>query len=115
MIVAALAASTAVFAADIAKERFDEARIVYANLGVAAPAPSEYGDTLELAPSVRFRIAADFESDVTYDSRWRLPEAFGYHPSTFDAAESKPAPAGDSRFRDDRPPRKGRGAPRVQF
>lgn len=114
-IAAALVASTAVFAADVAKERLREARIVYPNSGVAAPAGAEYGDgTLELAPGVRFRVADDFESDLTYDARWRLPEAFGYHPSTFDAAESAPAAAADSDSRD-RPPSEGRGAPRVNF
>ena len=118
MVVAALVASTAVFAADLAKDPFGEARSAYPNLGVAAPAAprAEYGDdTLKLAPGMRFRVAEDLGFDVTYTARWRLPEAFGYHPSTLDAAESAPDPAGNSRLRDDRSPWEGRGAPRVQF
>ncbi|HZF31456.1 MAG TPA: hypothetical protein VE907_20235 [Gammaproteobacteria bacterium] len=117
-IVAALVASTAVFAADLAKDRFGEERSVYPNLGVAASAPAgaQYGDdALKLAPSMRLRVAKDLDLDVTYAARWRLPEAFGYHLSTLDAAGSEPAPAGDSRFRDDRSPWEGRRAPRVQF
>ena len=117
-VVAALVASTAVFAADLAKHRFGEARSVYPNLGVAAPTPAsaQYGDdALKLAPSMRLRVAEDLGLNVTYAARWRLPEAFGYHLSTLDAAESEPAPEGNSRFRDDRLPREGRGAPRVQF
>jgi hypothetical protein len=105
-----------VFAADFAKGA--AAGAFRTNLGVAAPTPAgaEYGDdTLKVAPSVRFRVVEYLGSDMTYAARWRLPEAFGYHLSTLGTAESEPAPAGDSRFRDDRSPREGRGAPRVQF
>ena len=113
----ALIASGAVFAADLAKDHLGHARAAYPNFGVSAPADSGAagGDSLQPAPTVRFRLADDWGVDMTYDTRWRVPEAFGYHPATFDSAEPDPASAGGSRSRDDSPPREGRGASRVQF
>ena len=117
IVAAALIASGAVFAADLAKDRLGHARTAYPNFGVSAPADSGAAgaDSLQPAPTVRFRLADDLGADMTYDTRWRVPEAFGYQPATFDSTEPDPAAAGDSRFRDDSPLREGRGASRVQF
>jgi hypothetical protein len=116
IIAAALVASGAVFAADIAKDHLDHARAASPNPEVTAPAATAdaYGDTLKLAPSLRFRLADDVNGDMTYDVRWRVPEPFGYHPPAFDSAEPEPAAASDSAGRD-AAPREGRRVPRVQF
>jgi hypothetical protein len=118
IVAAALIASGAVFAADFAKDRLDPPRAASPILGVVAPAArgAQHGDdTLKPAATLRFRLADDADADMTYDPRWRVPEAFGYHPATFDSAEPDPAAAGGSRFRDESPPREGRSMPRVQF
>jgi len=118
IVAAALIASGAVFAADFAKDRLDPPRAAYPILGVVPPAArgAERGDdALKPAATLRFRLADDADADVTYDGRWRLPEAFGYHPATLDSTEPDPAAAGGSRFRDESPPREGRTVPRVQF
>ncbi|HEX5046008.1 MAG TPA: hypothetical protein VFX89_02720 [Gammaproteobacteria bacterium] len=114
MVAAALIASGAVFAADLAKDHLQHVRAVYPNFGVAVTA--EHVDELpKPAPAMRFRLAHGLDSDITYDGRWRVREAFGYHRSAFDSAEPDQASAGDSEVRDDSPPRESRGAPRVQF
>ena len=118
IIAAALIVSGAVFAADIAKDHLDHARAAYPNSGVAVPAvvrPESSDYTLYPAPGLRFRLADDFNADMTYGPRWRAPESFGYHPPAFDSAEPEPASANDSGFRDDSAPREGRGVPRMQF
>jgi hypothetical protein len=118
IIAAALIASGAVFAADLAKHPLDPPRAIYPNSGVAAPhaGGARYGDdTLKAASTLRFRLADDADFDMTYYARWRVPEAFGYHPATSDSTEPDAAAAAGSRFRDDSPPREGQGVPRLQF
>lgn len=85
IVVVALIASGAVFAADLAKGRLDRARAVYPNSGVTVSAAraAEYGDdTLKPASKMGFRPADDLDADATYGARWRVPEPFGYHPAT---------------------------------
>lgn len=118
IVAAALIASGAVFAADLAKDRFHQVRALYPNSGVAASAAGEAeysGRIPKPAPAIRFRPADALDADMTYDAAWRVPNAFGYHPPAFGSPEPDPAPADDLRFRSDSPPRESRGAPRVQF
>ncbi|HET7133471.1 MAG TPA: hypothetical protein VFJ95_14560 [Gammaproteobacteria bacterium] len=105
-------AVTAVFGADLAQHRFGEARRAQPNERMAASLPKEADRTLDLAPGARFRSA---DADAARAAHWRLPEAFDYHPSTFDSATADAASARRSKARDDASPPQDAGAPRRQF
>ena len=111
-----VAAATAALAADLAEHRSDGAGHVGANPAPSTGRNAEHGDrAARLASSTRFRTAEPFDPIATHSARWRLPDAFGYHPSALDSAELAPAPTGDSSASDDALSREGWGAQRRRF